>query len=79
MDTKKTLLVLLCLTAIIGIVSLLCFKGVKVSHDLEGSRQITVPETDNQIEIKRPNGKEPFRFNIKVPERKLLIEKPQTP
>jgi hypothetical protein len=76
MDTKKSLLIVFCVTALIGIVCLLCFKGIKVNHDLDGTRQITVPETDNQVEIKRPNGKEPFRFNIKVPERKLLIEKP---
>jgi len=77
MDTKKTLLVLLCLTTLIGVVCLLCFKGIKIKPDLDGPHTITVPEGTNIIEIPRREGKEPFRFNIKTPERKLQIDKPQ--
>jgi hypothetical protein len=75
MDIKKTLIALLCLTTLIGIVLLLCFKGVKVHHDMDAPRSITVPEGTSTIEIPRRDGKEPFRFNIKTPERKLQIEK----
>ena len=61
----------------ITIVTIVCFKGIHIHHEMgSGKQNITLPESNNVVEIPRLNGKEPFRFNIKTPERKIIIEKP---
>lgn len=74
MNIRKNLLIVFCLTTLVGIVCLLCFKGIKIKPELDGPHTITVPEGTNIIEIPRRESKEPLRFNIKTPERKLHID-----
>lgn len=73
-------LVVCLLLAMFGFFSviLLCYKGIKVNHGVEmngGKQKITIPESTNTIEIERRNGKEPFRFNIKTPQKQIEIER----
>lgn len=58
-------------------VLVLATSGVTVHHNVHNAKHqtVTVPETVYTIEIPRKNGKEPFHFNIKSPEKKIQIDR----